>query len=43
MCTCLYTSRDARYPTRISMGLGDYFSEKSEKDYILQGANLPLA
>ena len=22
----------------ISMGLGDYFSEKSEKDYILQGA-----
>ena len=23
------------------MGLGDYFSEKSEKDYILQGANLP--
>ena len=22
----------------ISMGLGDYFSAKSEKDYILQGA-----
>ena len=27
----------------ISMGLGDYFSEKSEKEYILQGVPCPLA
>ena len=29
--------RDAKVSDGISMGLGDYFSEKSEKDYILQG------